>query len=107
MVQSAVFPAKKPAVSTITSEWLTVVAAFLLIVGLPTAFWMLILELVAPLFGFDFGMAGRICVAVGLVTALAMIWALLCGADKFEADGQPEADYSSLPLTAGANTEAN
>ena len=84
MSQSAVFEVKRAAVSTADNDWLTVVLAIVLIVGLPTGFWLLVLELVAPALGFALGTGERICAAAGLIAALAMIWALLCGSRKPE-----------------------
>ena len=107
MSQSAVFEVKRPAVSTADNDWLTVVLAFVLIVGLPTGFWMLVLELVAPAFGFALGTAERICAAAGLIAALATIWALLCGSIKTDAEYAPDAGDERFGLAADAHLTQN
>ena len=82
MGQFAVVQAEKPVGSSADNDWLTMVVAFVLMVGLPTAFWTLVLELLAPMFGFEFGITERIYVAVGLVATFAIVWAFLCGSSR-------------------------
>lgn len=64
------------------TKQLLALTGFVLVVGLPTAFWMLMFELMATMFGFEYGAAARIWIAAGLVSALAAVWGLVCGAAR-------------------------
>lgn len=46
----------------------------LLIVGLPTLFWMAMLEVANVVFGLGFGMTTRLVVGGGLVAVLSVVW---------------------------------
>lgn len=52
----------------------TTMLSALLIIGLPTAFWMGLIELVSVLFGFELGSITRVAIASVLMTLLFAVW---------------------------------
>ena len=60
----------------------------LLIIGLPTAFWMAVLEAANVLFALGIGTTTRLVIGGGLLTVLSMVWCLTVLTDRHGKAGE-------------------
>ncbi len=69
----------------------------LLIVGLPTAFWMGMIELVNVLFGLELSMTTRLTIGTALVSLLFMVWCFVVVSARQTRRAEIDARLSGSP----------
>lgn len=75
----------------------TTMLSALLIIGLPTAFWMGVLELVNILFGLDMSITTRLTIGAGLVAVLFMVWCFVFVSARQSRRAELDARLSGSP----------
>ena len=75
----------------------TTMLSALLIVGLPTAFWMGMIELVNVLFGLELSMTTRLTIGTALVSLLFMVWCFVVVSARQTRRAEIDARLSGSP----------
>lgn len=78
----------------------TTMLSALLIVGLPTAFWMGMVELVNVLFGLELSLTTRLTIGTVLVSLLFMVWCFVVVSARQTRRAELDARLSGSPAGA-------
>lgn len=75
----------------------TTMLSALLIIGLPTAFWMGVIELANVLFGLDLSITTRLMIGAVLVSLLFVVWCFVSVAARQSRSAELDAILSGSP----------